>query len=136
MPSGDFNLGASIVNANITGTGISEGERRAAQAQIEGGMRREADKQFRDIVKSAIDRFKVTEEGWKRPNACASITFTPASDTKRLRRGETGTLHGADEREARRLARHRVVDARRASANAPFTPETASANPRASRTAA
>ncbi|MET0768842.1 MAG: hypothetical protein ABW081_02960 [Solirubrobacteraceae bacterium] len=128
MPSGDFNLGASIVNANVTGTGISEGERRAAQTQIEGGMRREADKQFRDIVKSAVDRFKVTEEAWQRPNACASITFTPASDTKRLRRGETGSVT------ARTNAKPGGSPAaaswtRTASANAPFTPDTASANP-------
>ena len=128
MPSGDFNLGASVVNADISGSGISAGERRAAQAQIEAGMRREADKQFRDIVKNAIDRYKVTEEGWQRPNACASITFTPASNTKRLRRGETGSFT------ARTNAKPGGSPAtaswtRTGSANAPFSPETASANP-------
>jgi len=128
MPSGDFQLGASIVNANITGTGVSEGERRSAQAQIERDMRREADKQFRDIVKRAIDRYKQLETAWNQPNTCASVVFAPASGTKTLRRGDRGSFDARTQAKpggSPATARWTLTG----SANAPFTPGTASSNP-------
>lgn len=128
MPSADYNLGASVVNADLGGSGVSDSERRAAKALIERDMRREADKQFRDIVKRAVDRYKVLETAWNRPNTCAWITFTPTSNTKRLRLGERGNV------DARTNAKPGGSPARAAwtllaQTNAPFTPSSATANP-------
>ena len=128
MPGGDYQLGASVVNADISGTGISEGERRAAKAQIEGDMRREADKQFRDIVKKAIDRYKTLETQWNEANRCASIAFTPAENSRTLRRGDTGRFDARVQAKpggSPPTASWTLAGA----ANAPFSPGTASSNP-------
>jgi len=90
FPNPSYVLGPSTVNATITSPDLAGAALTAAEHEIERGMREQADQQFRDIIAKAITRFVATEEGWNRENACASIDFTPAANTKTLHRGEAG----------------------------------------------
>jgi hypothetical protein len=128
MRTGEYVLGPSIVDVSISSRGFEGAERRNAEADIARKMRTEADKQFRDIIARAIERYRAVERGWNEPNTCASIEFTPASNSKTLHLGETGTFvarvqakpGGAPERASWTLL---------SSVNAPFSPGSASANP-------
>jgi len=91
-------------------------------------MREQADQQFRDIIAKAIKAFDDAEAGWNRENACASIDFTPAANTKTLRRGDTGGF------DARTNAKPGGSPAGATwtlagGGNAEFSPHSASSNP-------
>jgi hypothetical protein len=128
MPAGEYVLGPSIVDVSISSEGFGGAERRATEQDIASKMRREADKQFRDIIEKAMRRFRTIEDGWNRPNTCATIEFTPAPNSKTLHRGETGTLT------ARVQAKPGGAPSgakwtRVSEVNAPFSPVTATGNP-------
>ena len=128
MRTGEYVLGPSIVDVSISSRGFEGAERRSAEADIVRKMRSEADKQFRDIIDKAIRRFRAVEDAWQVPNACATIELTPASNTKTLHRGDTGTVV------ARTLAKPGGAPGSAtwtlvSSANAPFSPGAPSANP-------
>jgi len=128
MRTGEYVLGPSIVDVSISSTGMSGAERRASQAQIARDMRAQADKQFADIIDKAIEKYRAVEREWNQPNTCATIDFSPASNTKTLQRGDTGTIQaralakpgGSPDRASWTLVR---------SVSAPFSPGTPSANP-------
>ncbi|HEX5622200.1 MAG TPA: hypothetical protein VFX51_27485 [Solirubrobacteraceae bacterium] len=95
MPSGTFNPAPSILAVEVSSSGISGSERREVEQQISGQARQQADRQFRDIVNDAITKYRERERGWNEPNRCATLTFTPASNTRRLRLGDSGTFTAA-----------------------------------------
>ena len=127
-PERTYQLGPSTVNATITSPDLSGAGLTATERLIEKDMREHADQQFRDIVDKAIKRFDTAERHWNGENTCASIDFTPLSNTRTLRRGETG---GFDARSNARpggspeRATWTIVGV----GNADFSPGTASSNP-------
>lgn len=127
-PERTYQLGPSTVNATITSPDLSGAALTATEHEIERGMREQADQQYRDIIDKGIDKFDAAENHWNGENACASVDFTPASGTKTLRRGETGSFDartnakpgGSPERATWTLV---------GSGNANVTPGSASSNP-------
>ena len=92
MPAGTFNPAPSILAVEVSSSGLSGSERRDVEQQIGGRARKEADRQFRDIVNDAIAKFRERERGWNQPNTCARMTFSPASNTRPLRLVDSGTV--------------------------------------------
>jgi hypothetical protein len=92
MPAGTFNPAPSILAVEVSSSGLSGSERREVEQQIGGQARQQADRQFRDIVHDAIAKYRERERGWNQPNRCATLTFTPASNTRTLRLGGSGTF--------------------------------------------
>ena len=93
-PEKTYSLGPSTVNATITSPDLSGAELTAAEHQIEGPMRQQADQQFRDIINKGIGRYDDAETRWNGANNCATIKFTPASNDRPLRVGDNGTVSG------------------------------------------
>ena len=91
-PERTYSPGPSTVNATITSPDLSGALLTATEREIERGMREQADQQFRDIIDKAIRRYDTAENGWGTPNTCATIQFTPASNARPLRAGDTGTV--------------------------------------------
>ena len=113
FPERSFQLGPSIVNATITSPDLSGAALTAVEREIERDMREQADQQFRDIIAKAIEAFVATETEWNRANACASIDFTPAPNTKTLHRGEQGGFDARTNAKPGGSPGARHVDARR-----------------------
>ena len=128
MPGGSFVLGPSTVNVTISSPDLTGPAATATERQIESGMREKADQQFRDIIDKAIDRYKATEEYWKTPNNCATIEFTPASNSRPLRVGDTGTV-SAKVVSSRGGSPSRADWTHTGAGNGTFTPATATAVP-------
>jgi hypothetical protein len=128
MPGGSFVLGPSTVNVTISSPDLTGPDATATERQIESGMREKADQQFRDIIAKAIDRYKAVEESWKTPNNCATIEFTPASNSHPLRSGDTGTV-SAKVLSSRGGSPSRANWTHTGASNGTFTPATATAVP-------
>jgi hypothetical protein len=92
MPAGTFNPAPSILAVEVSSSGLSGSDRRDVEQQIGGRARQEADRQFRDIINDVIAKFREREHGWNQPNTCARLTFSPASHTRTLRIGDSGTV--------------------------------------------
>jgi hypothetical protein len=92
MPSGSYNPAPSILAVEVSSSGISGSDRRDVEQQIGGQARQQADRQFRDIINDAIAKYRERERGWNNPNQCATLTFTPASNTRTLQIGSSGTV--------------------------------------------
>jgi hypothetical protein len=129
MKTGEYVLGPSIINVSISSRGLGGSERREVEATVSSGMRERADQQFRDIIDKAIRKYRERETAWNdAPYPCASLEFTPASNTRSLKIGDTGVVS------ARVLARpggspDRATWTRLGATNATFSPDTASAVP-------
>jgi hypothetical protein len=91
-PERTYSPGPSTVNATITSPDLSGAQLTATEHEIERGMREQADQQFRDIIAKAIRRYDDVENNWNTPNHCATIQFTPATNARPLRVGDTGTV--------------------------------------------
>ena len=128
MPEGSFALGASTVNVTISSPDLTGPAATATERQIESGMREKADQQFRDIIAKAITRYQRAEEHWKAPNTCATIQFTPASGTRPLRVGDTGSV-SANLVSSRGGSPPRASWTHTGAGNGTFTPHTATAVP-------
>jgi len=127
-PSGEYVLGPSIVDVSISSQGFEGAERRATEADIAGRMRAQADKQFADIIAKAIEKYRRAEDGWNQPNTCATVEFTPASNTKTLHLGDTGAV-GARVQAKPGGSPSGASWTLLSSQNAPFSPGSASSNP-------
>jgi hypothetical protein len=123
-----YQLGPSTLNVTITSPDLTGPAATATERQIESGMRSRADEQFRDIVDKAIRRMRATEEGWNSPNRCATIQFTPASGTRTLRVGDTGSV-SANLVSSRGGSPSRASWTQVGAGNATFSPATATAVP-------
>jgi hypothetical protein len=127
-PSGEYVLGPSIIDVSISSQGFEGAERRATEAEIAGRMRAQADKQFADIIAKAIEKYRRVEDGWNQPNTCATVEFTPASNTRTLHLGDTGAL-GARVQAKPGGSPSGATWTLLSSQNAPFSPGSASSNP-------
>ena len=90
--------------------------------------KKEADKNFAAAVDKAIAKLGDKEKGWMKPDACAKIEFTPASDTMTLERGDSGGFKAQIDSKAGGSpagAKWTLVGAQ----NATVTPARALANP-------
>jgi hypothetical protein len=128
MKTGEYVLGPSIINVSISSRGLGGSEQRAVELQVGADMRQRADQQFRDIIDKAIRKFRERENAWNEPNTCATVDFTPASNSRPLKIGDTGVVS------ARVLAKpggspDRATWTRLGATNATFSPDTASAVP-------
>lgn len=128
MRTGEYVLGSSIIDVSISSRGLGGSDRREVELTVSNGMRRRADQQFRDIIDKAIRKYRERERAWNEPNTCASVEFTPASNTRTLKIGDTGVAG------ARVLAKpggspERATWTRLGATNATFSPDTASSNP-------
>jgi hypothetical protein len=128
MKTGEYVLGPSIINVSISSRGLGGSEQRAVELQVGASMRAKADQQFRDIIAKAIRKYREREDAWNEPNRCASVDFTPASNSRMLKIGDTGVVS------ARVLAKpggspDRATWTRLGATNAAFSPDTASSDP-------
>ena len=84
MRTGEYVLGPSIVDVSISSRASKAPSGAPPRRTSPRKMRTEADKQFRDIIDKAIEKFRTVERAWNEPNTCATIEFTPAPNTKTL----------------------------------------------------
>ena len=93
MKTGEYVLGPSIINVSISSRGLGGSEQRAVELQVGASMRARADQQFRDIIDKAIRKYRERETAWNNaPYPCARLEFTPASNTRTLKLGDTGVV--------------------------------------------
>ena len=121
-------LGSSIIDVSISSSGLGGSDRRAVELDVGSRLRAQADQQFRDIIDKAIRKFREREQAWNEPNTCASVDFTPPSNSRTLHLGDTGVVS------ARVLAKpggspSRATWTLLGATNATFSPGTASSVP-------
>lgn len=95
MRTGRYDLGqANVVDVQVSYTGILSifTQDALAKARVAGQLAKESDETFAKTVRHMIDEYRTRESAWQRPNTCATLAFTPASRTLRLRDGQTGTF--------------------------------------------
>jgi hypothetical protein len=82
MRTGSYGPGESSSFGNASGAGESVNT---------AGM--EADAQdFAAFVNKTIGEYRQRENAWQKANTCAKLTFDPAKDSKKVKKGETGTF--------------------------------------------
>jgi uncharacterized membrane protein YgcG len=80
--------GAVNITGSIDGVPLSPAERAAEELRTKANF----DKEFAQIIKEEVDRFRMIETGFNKPNACAKVSFTPRSNTRTLQRGQNSTF--------------------------------------------
>lgn len=93
MRSGAYDPGRSQIDATISMAGLQSADRSSAEAEFERSAQADADRQFGAVVAKAIAGYRSRESGWqKAPNPCAEIRLTPASDSRTLEAGASGSF--------------------------------------------
>ena len=92
MRSGAYNAGDSRLDVRIGMEGLYGPDRDEAETDAERRAQADADKQWRAVIKKAIDGYRSREEGWQTANTCAGLKFTAAANTITLHGGDSGNL--------------------------------------------
>ena len=91
MRSGSYNAGDSRLDMRIDMEGLYGPDRDEAETDAERRAQADADKQWRAVIKKAIDGYQSREKGWQQPT-CADLKFSPVKNTITLHGGDSGSL--------------------------------------------
>lgn len=116
------------VDVMLSMAGVDPAERIAAEIEMAHKAQTQADKEFAAEVEKATSNLRKKEAGWLRPNHCASVHFEPASETLKLKKGQTGTFKSRVEA-SKGGAPPETKWSLGAQQNATFTPGGGEANP-------
>jgi hypothetical protein len=90
------------------------------------------EKTAQETAKSELDgsirRFREREENWLKPGTCLQLTWNPASESKTVKAGETGTINGTLQA-VRDGKSPKGIWTRAAQQNATFTPDSRTTEP-------
>ena len=92
MRSGSGAPPPATVDVMLSMAGADPAERIAAEIKVAHESQAQADKEFAAEVEKATKQLRAQEGFWRTPNKCASVRFEPASETLKLRKGQTGTF--------------------------------------------
>jgi hypothetical protein len=92
MRNGAYEPDRSDINVTVNTDGLGGPDRAELEDDLAERSRAEADRQFRVIVDKAITAYRLREEAWQQPKACAKLRFSPESNRRTLRRGEAGSV--------------------------------------------
>jgi hypothetical protein len=90
MKNGHYDPGRSDVSVSVALSGILRIFQSSAEAGARERLQAAADKGFAATVERAIDKYRERESAWQTPNMCATLEFSLAPNTRRLRPGESG----------------------------------------------
>ena len=91
MPGGNIAPDLSAVDITLTTGGVTAGRSELGAAAT--SIANDVDAKFAKLAAAEIARFKSRETGWKDPRTrCVDVSFSPASLTLKLRRGQRGEM--------------------------------------------
>src|SRR5262249_18792493 len=100
MRSGSQQAPPAVVDVMTSMAGVDPAERIAVEIELAHKAQAEADKEFSAEVDKATSNLRSKEAGWLTPKHCAKIVFEPASESLRLKKGQTGTFKSRTEASA------------------------------------
>jgi hypothetical protein len=92
MRTGNYDPGHSRVQVSVALSGILRLFQSSAQAGATARIQAAADRGFAATVDRAIQNYREREAGWQTPNTCATLEFSPASNSRTLRPSEAGSF--------------------------------------------
>jgi hypothetical protein len=93
MHTGNYDPGAaSLLDVSVDVDGVANDAE--AVAAVSSKLQESSGKDFSEAVARAIKEYRSREAGWHKPNACATLQFTPASGTLHLHAGQSGHFTG------------------------------------------
>ena len=93
MRTGRYDTGqASAVDIQVSYSGVLSlfVQNTAAQARVAAELKKASDRQFARTISTTIEEYRERETKWQTPNTCATLTFTPPSNSLRVKKGDTG----------------------------------------------
>jgi hypothetical protein len=97
MRSGGGTPPPAQVDVMMSMAGVDPAERIAAEIKVAREAQAEADKEFSAEVEKTTKRLRAQEAVWLKPNECASLHFEPASESLKLKKGDSGTVKSRTE---------------------------------------
>lgn len=128
MRSGSQQAPPAVVDVMTTMAGVDPAERIKAEIELAHKSQDQGDKEFSAEVDKVTAKLRSREAGWLKANTCASMHFEPASETLKLKKGQTGTFKSLIEA-SKGGAPPAATWTLGAQQNATFTPGAAQANP-------
>ena len=101
MRTGRYDTGqASAVDIQVSYSGVLSlfVQNTAAQARVAAELKKASDRQFARTISTTIEEYRERETKWQTPNTCATLTFTPPSNSLRVKKGDTGRSRAASRR--------------------------------------
>ena len=86
---GRASVDVAVQFSGVLSVFVNDAER---QANLAEQARRASDESFAKLMQSVIKHYRELETKWNVPNTCAKLRFDPASNTLRLRSGQTGSF--------------------------------------------